>query len=186
MRQASTVIYRLNYEDDLILTPPEVSYELVHWKPGIYQGFRSKRFPFKYNIFWFYHFLGVFKNNNYSAILLKDKEVIVGAMLVIPAYYRWPFMKNDDVQFTYVITHPEYRGKGIGKSILQQALYFLKEKNIDKIWYVTNEQNVASMKLCEKVGFSFVGYGFHKIALGGVIKRLFLKEEINHISSKQF
>lgn len=172
-----TVIYRVNIKDAPIESKKS-KYKLVHWKPKLFGGFRVKRFPFKYNIFWFYQFLGVFKNKNYSSILLYDGETVVSALLIIPAYYRWTFMKKNDVQLTYVITHPNYRGQGLAKTIIQKSFDYLRTKNIEDVWYVTSSSNTPSMKLCEIMGFEFVGNGEKEIFLNGLVKQLSLESQL--------
>ena len=161
--------------DDILRHKENNTFKLVHWMPGIKHGLRPKRFPFKYNIFWFYHFFRIFKNKNYSSFLLYDGDLVVSALLVIPTYYRWTFMANSDVQLTYVITHPEYRGKGLAKQIIKHALKHLKSKKVKRVWYVTEQENTASIKLCESMGFRLVGTGIRKHFFNGLIKILYLK-----------
>ena len=82
-------------------------------------------------------------------------------MLIVPAYFKWPFMEKKDLQFTYVMTNPDFRGQGIGSSMLQAGLQKLKKKE-RTFWYVTNKENVASQRLCKKVGFKLAGPGITK------------------------
>lgn len=173
---SESVIYQLDLKK-VNLETPETTLRLVRWQPGKGAGMRSKRFPIKYNLFWFYHFLGIFKNKNYSAFLLYDQETIVSALMAVPDYFRWPFMGKKDVQLIYVITHPEHRRKGLGAKLIRHTLYHLKKsKDVEKVWYVTTTDNVASRKLCEKLGFSFAGNGIRKSSFGGLFKKLLLNK----------
>lgn len=171
-----SVIYQLDLRA-LDLSAPDNELRLERWQPGTGAGMRSRRFPFKYNLFWFYHFLGFFKNKNYSAFLLYEEETIVSALMAIPTYFRWPFMKSKDVQFIYVITHPDHRRKGLGAQLIHNSLYHLKKSSdVESVWYVTTVDNLASIKLCEKLGFSFAGNGIRKSSFGGLFKKLLLSK----------
>jgi len=61
-------------------------------------------------------------------------------------------MNKSDLQFTYVLTSSEYRGKGIGGRMLKYAIKEFSGQNRD-IWYVTDTENVPSQRICSKVGF---------------------------------
>lgn len=173
---SESVIYSLDIRHN-DLQAPASKLRLVRWQPGSGNGLRSKRFPFKYNLFWFYHFLGLFKNKNYSAFLLYEEDTVVSALMAIPAYSRWPFMGPKDVQLIYVITHPDHRRKGLGATLIHRTLDHLKNSSdVEKVWYVTTTDNLASRKLCEKLGFSFAGSGLRKVRFGGLFKKLLLNK----------
>jgi ribosomal protein S18 acetylase RimI-like enzyme len=89
---------------------------------------------------------------------LKNHGEIVSSLLVVPAYYKWPFMQPNDVQLTYVLTHPKHRGKAYAAQLIYHAMQDLKKMNmVSDIWYVTDENNTGSVKLAEKIGFKQVG-----------------------------
>jgi RimJ/RimL family protein N-acetyltransferase len=71
---------------------------------------------------------------------------------MVPAYYKWSFMNKNDLQFTYVLTHPAYRGKGIAEKAIR---YGISKMNKPErcFWYVTDEGNSSSINLCSKIGF---------------------------------
>jgi RimJ/RimL family protein N-acetyltransferase len=133
--------------------------------------------PKKYFIYSIFSFLRIFKNKEYcSYYTLDSKRNVASSLLVIPAYYRWPFMQSSSVQFTYVITAKDYRGKGLAWQGIYQAYRDLKEKGIVNYWYVTDSENTASQRLAEKMGFKLAGYAKKKIMLFGIIKILKLHE----------
>ena len=77
-------------------------------------------------------------------------------MLIVPTYFQWPFMADNDVQMTYVMTTYDARKQGWGEYLLRQGMQlFCREGR--SVWYVTDTNNVASRKLAEKVGFVCVG-----------------------------
>ena len=125
----------------------------------------------KYLIYWVFHFLKVFTNRDYSAVLVYEKDNLIASMLIVPAHFKWPFMRKDDLQFTFVMTHPEHRGKGIAEMMLRFAIEILNQDN-RFFWYVTDNENIASIRLCTKVGFELKGYGEHSKLFGTKVVKI--------------
>lgn len=61
-------------------------------------------------------------------------------------------MGRNDLQITYVVTNPKYRGHGYAAELIDQALFALRTKKRN-IWYITDTSNLPSIRLAEKVGF---------------------------------
>ena len=89
---------------------------------------------------------------------MYEGKILASSLLVVPAYYKWPFTADNDLQLTYVLTHPEYRGWGLAESTVRMAIR-QNQRAGRCIWYVTNTKNVASRNLCKKMGFEFAGFG---------------------------
>ena len=53
-----------------------------------------------------------------------------------------------------VVTHCNYRGKGLGKIIMSAALDFAKEQNCYKVMLLSNAQRREAHKFYETLGFS--------------------------------
>ena len=147
----------LVYTLDSYSTLHEKSEDVVisKWTPSI-RSWKPKDKPGKYRLFALFHWFGVFSNSDYSAICLRQNGALKASMLVVPRYYRWPFMGANDLQFTYVVTQTTERGKGWGTILLSQGVRIFRKKNRG-IWYVTDTHNIASQRLAEKVGFKRVG-----------------------------
>lgn len=79
-------------------------------------------------------------------------------------------MASNDLQITYVVTEEGYQGKGIAFNFISFVLSHLPQDR--DIWYVTDSENVASQNLALKLGFEFVGYGYHDNLFFGIIKVL--------------
>jgi ribosomal protein S18 acetylase RimI-like enzyme len=136
-------------------------YKIVFWKPGL-TNYVPESYPKKYIMYWFFHYFGFFKNRNYSAVLIYHNSKVVSCILAIPSYFKWPFMNKKDVQIAYVITDKEYRGKGLAAAAIVNSINYLKNTDVENIWYVTSEDNYSSIKLCTKLGFKPIGYGARK------------------------
>jgi ribosomal protein S18 acetylase RimI-like enzyme len=153
-----TVVYKLPFTHlgiDSNITEDD-SYRFVFWKPSL-KSFIPPQKSKKYFLFWLFHFLRIFRNKNYTTLLVYDDQVLVNSVMILPASFKWPFMQTNDLQFMYLITHQDYRGKGIAEKGIRYALGKLSEQGRD-FWWVTDTNNTASIKLCSKVGFHFFGY----------------------------
>lgn len=92
--------------------------------------------------------------DNYSKfyIVENDEEVV--------AYMKLNFDKAQtekdhyntiEVQRIYVLQ--EYKGKQIGKKLMQKAIEIAKDKNLNYIWLGVWEHNINAIKFYEKLGF---------------------------------
>ena len=156
-----TVIYRLdrdNVQHGNITIDPSFSVEI--WTPSFSRVIPPGKPP-KYIIYWFFHYLRIFKNRHYSAVLMKLDDKTVSSLLVVPAHFKWPFMQRQDVQFTYVMTDEKYRGKFLAGFAIQHYLNNFIDKT-SSYWYVTDKNNFPSVRLCEKMGFKIEGNGLKR------------------------
>lgn len=136
---------------------PADSYSYKLWKPGIRHSYPPNKSK-KYIFYYLFHLLGIFKNKNYSAVLVYHQDQLIASLLIVPKYFKWPFMGNNDVQFTYVLTKKEYRGQGLATKMLLFGYEHLKLK-VNNYWYVTTEDNVISQNVAMKCGFLKRGIG---------------------------
>lgn len=148
-----TLIYKLS---EAKVSDPEIydQFSIHWWRPGL-NNFIPPGKGKKYFAYWLFHYLGIFRNKDYGAVLVKDKGELIASLLVVPAHFKWPFMAADDLQFTYVLTSPEFRGKGIGGQMLHFAIKEFQKPG-RTFWYVTDTGNISSQRLAEKRGFKLL------------------------------
>lgn len=86
-------------------------------------------------------------NNEARLVLCIDSEIIGGVTI----YEKC----NDILELGYFVI-PEYSSKGIGYAMLNELITKIKTSNIpySKIIFTIREDNIASIKLAEKLGFS--------------------------------
>lgn len=127
------------------------------WKPR-----RLNSTPVGFNIFpmilWkLFHYLRIFRSNYFSVSCLYIQNVLVHHIYIFPAFFRFPFMHKNDIQFGDIWTSPSLQNMGIAKKNLKYLSSLHSDK---KIWFLCDENNFASRKIAEDSGFVFYGYGY--------------------------
>jgi ribosomal protein S18 acetylase RimI-like enzyme len=92
--------------------------------------------------------------NDYSRFfIVKDNEEVV-------AYIKINFDKaqteaghNNTLEVQRIYVLQEYKGKHIGKLLIQKAIEIGKSNNLNYIWLGVWENNIAAIKFYEKQGF---------------------------------
>jgi len=144
------------------------------WKPKGYPSIPS-RLPKKYLVWWLYHHLRIFKSQQLSVQMTWVNAHLAQFFCVVPAHFKWNFMERNDIQITYVITEPLFRGKGMGFYAL--ANYLNNYDGSGAVWYVTSESNIPSQRLAQKLGFKLVGKGRYMSKFAGIIRSLHLDKD---------
>lgn len=128
----------------------------VHrWNPGLTR-FIPPNSSLPYIYFWFMHYLRVFKSRDYCAYVIFEQNKPVCSLVCVPSLYRWPFMNPGDLQIKNVFTSPDHRGRGYASQLVYQVINELGIGNRE-YWYMTDEENIPSQKLCQKIGFEYMG-----------------------------
>ena len=92
--------------------------------------------------------LVVDKNVGFVAIDRKTGHVAAyGGMLTV----------LDEGQITNIATHPDYRRRGLGESIVREFIRYAEEEKISFISLEVRESNRAAISLYEKLGFCTAG-----------------------------
>ena len=91
-------------------------------------------------------------NEYYLAIVLKETKKVIGEIFAHPEGDRHPGENCDTFSPCWML-HPEYHGKGYAYEAAQAYFDFLfKEKGARRLYAYTEDYNIASQKLCEKLG----------------------------------
>jgi GNAT superfamily N-acetyltransferase len=108
-----------------------------------------KGIPFNWR--YVFYKLWFLENKNYKAFLVYTKEgSLVHQSLVFPKYFRFPFMKKEDLQITSLFTNEEFRGLGIAKFIIQEIL---KTFPTHSFWYLVRSHNTSSISVAKQNNF---------------------------------
>lgn len=85
--------------------------------------------------------------------LCFDQETLVAACLVV----FWDEQKLPLI--AYVMTRAEWKSKGLGSAVLQQALYSLTEHGHREVRAVITEGNTPSERIFRRAGFERIAKG---------------------------
>jgi GNAT superfamily N-acetyltransferase len=128
------------------------------WRPGLRQ-LRPAGFPAQPFLAWgLFHHLRLFASRDYRILALRAGGALVHRTCLLPAHFRFPFMRPGDLQAAAIWTRPDCRGLGLGQLMLERALE-LSRRPGRLMWYMVREDNPASIRLAEKAGFLLAGRG---------------------------
>jgi RimJ/RimL family protein N-acetyltransferase len=116
-------------------------------------------------VWWLFHNLPVFRSRAFFVILVSREGRLLHRSSVFPPYFRFPFMRQADVQIGDTWTDEAERGRGIATEAIAVALALPLRRDGDA-WYVVEETNRASIRAVEKAGFALVGRGRRLARLG--------------------
>ena len=144
---------------------PEPGYSCEIWRPSL-SAFTPAGLPLlPFGVWWLFHHLRVFSNRGYALFLIKHRGQVVHRSIVTPGYFRFPFMRDKDLQVGDTFTEPEERGKGLAVFALRSILS--SDDVPDRpYWYVVERDNTASIRAAEKAGFQLAGEGTRTTRLG--------------------
>jgi len=113
-----------------------------------------------------FHWLNVFSNRDYGAIVILDDDgTVVHRSMLFPRYFRFPFMSAGDLQIGSTWTAPSHRGRGLATVAMEEAVR-IESRPSRRFWYVIDRDNVASARVAEKAGFTLAGNGVRTRKLG--------------------
>ena len=139
---------------------------LAFWRPSGTRLWPRGFAPSPFLLWGLFHVLRVFATRDYAMVLIFHGSTLVHRTCLLPAHYRFPFMRPGDLQAAGIWTHPDKRGTGLGLVALQEAAWRLQ--NPERVlWYMVREDNQPSIRLAEKGGFHLWGQGA-KVALLGI------------------
>jgi RimJ/RimL family protein N-acetyltransferase len=122
--------------------------------------------PYPFAIWSAFHHLRVFRSREYRIVYLREGGRVVHRTVVFPSFFRFPFMRRDDLQFGDIWTADEKRGQGIASSAIAFALSQMRGSG-RVVWYITEESNESSARVARNCGFIEWGRGT-KRRVGGV------------------
>lgn len=138
--------------------PPPAGLEVINWRPT-WRSWRPPGFSeARWAIWAFAHHARAFRNREFAVQVLTFEGDAVHRACVFPRCARFPFMGMDDLQFGDVWTENRWRGRHLATWSLS-ALVHQYQAAGRSIWYLTNADNIASVKLIERSGFQRVGTG---------------------------
>ena len=98
----------------------------------------------------FYEFLEAYNASKDQVFLAMHGTQIVGSIAVLG-------LSRYIAQLRWFLVHPDFRGLGLGKKLVQDALGFCREKGYQKAYLMTTNKQEAANQLYKKQGFRKTG-----------------------------
>lgn len=111
------------------------------------------------------HWSHLFGNRDHAILWMHRDGACVHRTLLIPPFFRFPFMARDDLQCGDIWTAPAERGRGLAAAGVTAAVRHAWRRG-RRIWYLTDAANGASRKLAHRTGFQCFGEGQRTRRLG--------------------
>lgn len=132
------------------LLPGDVGY-LIYLHGYLYARECSYNLEFEsYVCKTFYEFLPTYNPAKDRMFIATVNNQMVGAVAILGS-------SRHLAQLRWFLIHPDYRGKGLGKRLLQEALDFCREKDYQKVYLMTTSMQEAAISLYKKAGFRKTG-----------------------------
>lgn len=142
---------------------PELRAEI--WRPSA-TSIRPRGLPLlPYVVWWLFHYLRIFSNRRYGAVVVRSGNVIVHNLLVTPRYFRFTDMGADDVQIGATHTHADWRGRGLARAAVGIVCRVWNDRQA-RLWYIVSDENAPSIRVIESCGFRLLGVGERSKRLG--------------------
>lgn len=94
----------------------------------------------------FYQFLEQYSEDKDRLWFVEVGDRMVGAIGIVAH-------TSDTAQLRWFLLHPDYRGLGLGKRLVNEALQFCNEKGYQHVFLETTDDQQQAIRMYEKVGF---------------------------------
>jgi RimJ/RimL family protein N-acetyltransferase len=143
-------------QNNLMINDLRSDLQLHVWRPTIFNC-KPPDLGFFFVTWSIFNWLRIFLNCDYSIIyIFNSSKKIIHRSCVVPTYFRWPFMAENDLQISSTWTAPDWRGQGLATYALMYIVKSMSASN-RQFWYVTRDANIPSIKVAQKAGFKVVG-----------------------------
>lgn len=140
-------------------------YTLTVWHPTIGRPLPPSDRGVKWIVWALFHALRIFASDQYGVVQVRRGQRLVHRSALFPKYFRFPFMKDSDLQVGDTWTHPDERGKGVAVAALRAARQRALRPE-SRLWYLTTAANPASIRVAERAGLTLVGVGVRRRRCG--------------------
>ena len=97
----------------------------------------------------FYDFFKSFRPEKDRFWFAQSGEELIGAIAIVG-------QAQETAQLRWFILHPEYRGLGLGKRLLTEAMDYCKKKGYRTVFLLTTREQQTAIRMYEKAGFQLV------------------------------
>lgn len=156
---------------------PPVDVSIRHWRPAIDGPPRRGPMRMRNLCWWGMDRLGIFEKHGFTEISLWRWGRMLHRLVLTPRWHRFPFMAPGDLQIGDLWTAPAARRRGLARAAIAEAHRLAG--SADRLWYVVDERNAASIALIEACGYRRVGTGRRTRPLGVALVGRFELERLS-------
>lgn len=128
------------------------------WQPGV-DGFPPRGARDIANQFWWaLANSGGFASRGFAEIRIEKRGRLLHRLIVTPAWYRFPFMAERDLQIGALWTAPDARRKQLARIAMSEAHRRFGSDG-SRFWYIADATNSASEALARSCGYELVATG---------------------------
>jgi len=106
-------------------------------------------------------YAAMFRGRDYRVALIRLGAQTVHYLAATPPYWRFPFMKPNDVQIGDVSTLESARGHSLAAYSVAETVRRMTMPG-RRFWYLVDETNAASIRVAEKAGLVRSGAAIEK------------------------
>lgn len=94
----------------------------------------------------------LFQEQNAVYFIAEENGHVIGGGGIFPTKGLPP----NTCELVKMYLHPKYRGKGIGRILIEECISFAKSKSFENIYLETMPELIAALKVYEKLGFQYL------------------------------
>ena len=102
---------------------------------------------------------------HYGEVVIYSDNELVHHTGFAARYWRFPFLRKDDLQIATSWTSPAHRDQELAEFAIEKIIGAYRRPG-RRFWYCVEEDNPESVRVAEKTGFSLVGIGEWVVPLG--------------------
>lgn len=149
--------------DETALNRLPASYRVRIFRPSL-MHLKPPHLPwFPFAVWGLLATMRLLKRGQVCIYLVFDGPLLIHYSVVLPKYFRFPFMERDDLQIGPVWTSEDHRRRGVATGV--HAL-IVESSPFTRYWYVVRASNHASQRFAEGNGFEPVGDAVRRPRLG--------------------
>lgn len=141
---------------DAIIIEDYEQYEIFKYSPSIFHLF-GKYYPERITLRRIIRFILALPDGYEIYSLVKDDKALGYCTIQRGKSPRFDYTTEKDIVVGPYVIMPEYQGYGLATKLIRRVLLINKGKYQYAYAYIKKD-NIASIKTCEKLGFSFYKY----------------------------
>ena len=98
-------------------------------------------------------FLGSQLDNPEVVVFVAEYGPVIGYAYAALEGYDYMWLRGPAAVLHDLIVHPDYRGRGVGRQLLNATISYLTSRGAPRIVLSTAERNVSAQRLFERLGF---------------------------------